>query len=217
VAGIDSTAGRGRRCLFGWAAEKVAGGVGVGHRVGVVDVEDQGKAERVAAGDQGFLQDAIAPDTFERNAAQLVLIEEVSGDRFTAQRADARDQDVPVGGVRPGDAPVSEPAQQSVAGELAEALPWPARVMRRLGRSMSSRVSSRMALGRAACTAASVMASRWAGVTAACSTARICSAVIGSMVRPAPRPPRRCRVGSANVKPCRLANWNSERSAMMAL
>jgi hypothetical protein len=50
----------------------------------VVDVEDQGKVKRVAAGDQGFLQDAIAPDTFERNAAQLVLIEEVSGDRFPA-------------------------------------------------------------------------------------------------------------------------------------
>jgi len=58
---------------------------------------------------------------------------------------------------------------------------------------------------------------RWAAVAAACWTARICPAVIGSMVRPAPRPPRRCRVGSANVRPRRLANRNSERSAVMAL
>jgi hypothetical protein len=44
---------RALRCLFGWAAEKVAGGVCVGHRVGVVDVEDQDKVERVGAGGQG--------------------------------------------------------------------------------------------------------------------------------------------------------------------
>ena len=77
MAGIDSTAGRGRRCLFGWAAEKVAGGVGVGHRVGVVDVEDQGKVERVGAGGQGFVQDAVAPDVFEGDAVQLMLVEVV--------------------------------------------------------------------------------------------------------------------------------------------
>ena len=63
--------------LLGWAAEKVAGGVGVGHRVGVVDVEDQGKVERVGAGGQGFLQDAVAPDVFEADAVQLVLVEVV--------------------------------------------------------------------------------------------------------------------------------------------
>jgi hypothetical protein len=48
--------------LFGWAVKKVAGGVGVGHRVGVVDVEDQ-----------GFVQDGVAPDLFEADAARLVL------------------------------------------------------------------------------------------------------------------------------------------------
>jgi hypothetical protein len=37
-----------------------------------------------------------------------------------------------------------------------------------------------MALGRAACTAANAMARRWAAVTAACWTAWISSAVIGS-------------------------------------
>jgi hypothetical protein len=46
-------------CLSGRAAEKVAGGVGVGHRVGVVDAEDQGKVKRVGAGGQGFVQDAV--------------------------------------------------------------------------------------------------------------------------------------------------------------
>ena len=59
------------------AGEKVAGGVGVGHRVGVVDVEDQGKVNRVGAGGQGFVQDAVAPDVFEGDATRLVLVEVV--------------------------------------------------------------------------------------------------------------------------------------------
>lgn len=42
------------RCLFGWAGEKVAGGVCVGHRVGVAHVEDQGKVERAGTGGQGL-------------------------------------------------------------------------------------------------------------------------------------------------------------------
>jgi hypothetical protein len=75
LAHIDSTAGRGRQCLFGWAAEKVAGGVGVGHRVGVVDVEDQGQMERVGAGGQGFVQDAVAPDAFEGDAVRPLTVE----------------------------------------------------------------------------------------------------------------------------------------------
>ena len=202
------------------AGEKIAGGVGVSHRVGVVDVEDQGKVERVGAGGQGFGQDAVAPDVLEGDAALVpaeVVGEVAGGDRSGAQGAFAREQDVPVGGVRPGGAPVAKPGQQGVAGELAEGLPVSGNGDARLGRSMSSRVSSRMAPGRAACTAARAMARRWAGVAAACWTARICSAVIGSTVRPAPRPPRRWAVGSAKVKLRRLANRNSERSAVMAL
>jgi hypothetical protein len=31
----------------------------------VVDVEDQGKVERVGAGGQGFVEDAVAPDVLE--------------------------------------------------------------------------------------------------------------------------------------------------------
>ena len=89
----------------------------------MVDVEDQGQVERISTGGQGFVQDAVAPDVFEADAARLVLVEVVGGDRSGAQGADARDQDVPVGGVRPGGAPVSEPGQQGVAGELAEGLP----------------------------------------------------------------------------------------------
>lgn len=57
-------------CLFGWAGEKVARGVGVGHRVGAVDVEDQGEVEGVGAGGEGFVQDAVAPDVFEGDAAR---------------------------------------------------------------------------------------------------------------------------------------------------
>lgn len=43
----------------------------------MVDVEDQGKVKGVGAGGQGFLQDAVAPDVFEGDAAQLVLVEVV--------------------------------------------------------------------------------------------------------------------------------------------
>src|SRR5215470_8637602 len=63
------------------------------------------------------------PDAFERDAARLVLVEVVGRDWSGEQGADARDQHVPVGGVRPGGTPVFEPGQQGVAGELAEALP----------------------------------------------------------------------------------------------
>ena len=33
--------------------------------------------ERVGAGGQGFLQDAVAPDSFQADAARLVLVEVV--------------------------------------------------------------------------------------------------------------------------------------------
>jgi hypothetical protein len=89
----------------------------------VVDIEDQGKVERVGAGGEGFLQNAVTPDVFEANAARRVFVEVVRRDRSGAQGADARNQDVPVSGVRPGGTPVFEPGQQGVAGELAEALP----------------------------------------------------------------------------------------------
>ena len=56
----------------------------LGHRVGVVDVEDQGQMERVGAGGKGFVQDAVPAEAFEGDAAQLMLVEEVSGDRSTA-------------------------------------------------------------------------------------------------------------------------------------
>ena len=119
------------------AAEKVAGGVGVGHCVGVVNVEDQGKVERVGAGCQGFLQDAVTPDMFKGDATQLMLVEVIGRDRPGAQRADARDQDAPVGGVRPAGAPVFEPSQRAartraaLAGRLRAG--QPARTPARLG------------------------------------------------------------------------------------
>ena len=186
----------------------------------MVDVEDQGKVERVGAGGQGFVQDAVAPDVFEGDAALVpaeVVGEVAGGDRSGAQGAFAREEDVPVGGVRPGGAPVVKPGQQGVAGELAEGLLVAGDADAPAGQVDVVEGEFADGPGRAACTAARAMARRWAGVAATCWTARICSAVIGSMVRPAPRPPRRWAVGSANVRPCRLANRNSERSAVMAL
>jgi hypothetical protein len=40
--------------------------------------------ERVGAGGKGFVQDAVPAEAFEGDAAQLMLVEEVSGDRSTA-------------------------------------------------------------------------------------------------------------------------------------
>jgi hypothetical protein len=60
--------------------------MGVDHCVGVLDVEDQGKVERVGAGGQGFVQDAVAPDVLEGDAA-LVPAEVAGGDRSGAQGA----------------------------------------------------------------------------------------------------------------------------------
>ena len=51
--------------------------MGVGHCVGVVDVEDQREVERIGPGGQGFLHDVVTPDVFERDAVQLMLVEEV--------------------------------------------------------------------------------------------------------------------------------------------
>ena len=45
----------------------------------MVDVEDQGEVEGVGTGGQGFLQDAVAPDAFQGDAARLVLVEVVRG------------------------------------------------------------------------------------------------------------------------------------------
>jgi hypothetical protein len=47
----------------------------------VVDVEDQGKVERVGAGGQGFGQDAVAPDVLEGDAALVPaeVVGEVAG------------------------------------------------------------------------------------------------------------------------------------------
>ena len=45
----------------------------------MIDVEDQGKVNRVSAGGQGFVQDAVTPDVFEGDAAQLMLVEVVGG------------------------------------------------------------------------------------------------------------------------------------------
>jgi len=39
----------------------------------VVDVEDQGKVERIGTGGQGFVQDAVAPDVVEGDAANWCL------------------------------------------------------------------------------------------------------------------------------------------------
>jgi len=51
-----------------------------------------------------------------------VLVEVVGGDRFGAQRADTRDQEVPVGGARPGGVSALQPRQQDRAGEVPEGL-----------------------------------------------------------------------------------------------
>ena len=74
----------------------------------------------------------------EADAARLVFVEVVGGDRSGAQGADARDQVVLAGGVWPAGTPVSEPGQQGVVGEVPEGLPVTGEGDAPVGRSMSS-------------------------------------------------------------------------------
>ena len=170
--------------------------------------------ERVGAGGQGFVQDAVAPDVFEADAARLVLVEEVGGTRPVPRALMRESRTCRFGGVRPGGAPVSEPGQQSVAGELAEALPLAGEGDARAGQV--DVVQGKFADGPGAARRARLPA-RWPGAgresrppAGRSGSPRQSSAAMP----PAPRPPLRCRAGSANVRPCRLVNRNSERSAM---
>ena len=124
---------------------------------------------------------------------------------------------MPVGGVWPGGTPVIEPGQQGAAGELAQGLLVAGEGDAPAGQVDVVQGEFADGLGAGSVHGCQRDSQALAGVTAACPAARISSAVIGSTVRPATRPPLRCRVGSANVRPRRLANRNSERSAVMAL
>lgn len=81
-----------------------------------------GQPQRVGVGGEGFLQDAVLADLFEVDVVTEQALEVVSADRPDAQRVDAREQDVPVDGVRPRLPPVFQPHQQGGQGELAKAL-----------------------------------------------------------------------------------------------
>jgi hypothetical protein len=76
--------------------------IGVGHGGAVVDAEHDGQPQRVPAADEGFVQDAVLPDPLRLDLVGQQPGEVVVADRPGAQRGDPGDQDVPVGGVRPG-------------------------------------------------------------------------------------------------------------------
>ncbi len=54
----------------------------------MADTDDQRKVNKVGTGAQGFVQDPVAADVAEGDAAQLVLAEIVGGDWPGAQRAE---------------------------------------------------------------------------------------------------------------------------------
>jgi hypothetical protein len=104
------------------ALQDVEGGVGVGHRGSGVRVEQGGQVQRVAAGDQGLGEDAVAADVFELDAAQQqVLLEVEVADGLQVERGVRGDEQVRVGGARPGGAAVLEPVEQDLADEVAQA------------------------------------------------------------------------------------------------
>jgi hypothetical protein len=90
-----------------------------------------------------IVEHPVAADALDADAVPLQIPGEVAlTDGPGAEGGLPRDQDVPVWGVRPGGAAVAQPGPQCPVGELAESLGIPAMVIRRLGRSRSSRVRS---------------------------------------------------------------------------
>ncbi|MFI7706076.1 hypothetical protein [Nonomuraea sp. NPDC049480] len=77
--------------------------------------------ERVRAVREGFFKLPINAQAFERRSLTAELLGEVDlGDRIGAQRTQLIDQQVGIGCVRPAGAPVIEPFEQDLMGELVD-------------------------------------------------------------------------------------------------
>lgn len=79
--------------------------------------------QRVRPGGQRLVEHAVAADALDADAVALqVLVEESPADRLVAERGLPRDQDVPVGRMRPWGAPVLKPGPQCLVAEVSEPL-----------------------------------------------------------------------------------------------
>ncbi|MEV4996045.1 hypothetical protein [Streptomyces niveus] len=86
-------------------------------------VEDQGEVQRVGADGQCFVQYSVTADAFEVDAlVQQMPLEVFGTDGLASQDGLRVYQDVPVGGLRPGDAALVEPGQQGLVWQFVESL-----------------------------------------------------------------------------------------------
>jgi hypothetical protein len=100
--------------------ERVLAGGGLG------DAEHQGQVQWVRPAGHCLVQHAIAADALDADAVVLqVEIDVAPADRPVPEGGLLRDQDMPVGGVRPGGAAAVKPGPERPVAEVAEALRVP--------------------------------------------------------------------------------------------
>ncbi len=112
--------------LFELAVKQELGDGRVPARGGVRQAENQRQVQRVWSDGQRLVQNAVPANAVEVDAmAPQVEVEVALADGRDAKGGLLGDQDVPVGGVRPGGAALLEPGAQGPVGQLAEPLRVP--------------------------------------------------------------------------------------------
>lgn len=112
--------------MFEFAAEQVLGDTGVAGGSVVGDTEDQRQVQRVRAGGESFVEDAVAADPVDGAPDSLhAQVYEYLADRCGAVHGFRADLDVRVGRVWPGGAAVVEPAADGAVTEATETLAAP--------------------------------------------------------------------------------------------
>ena len=100
--------------LAAWLGQEVAGDAGVLAGGAVRDAEHKDQVQRVGPAGQCLVQDPVAADALDADAMGLeVEVDIAPADRMVPEGGPVRDQDVPVGSVRPGGAAVVQPARSA--------------------------------------------------------------------------------------------------------
>ena len=80
----------------------------------------------VGPGGQGFVEHPVAADALDADTVPPQLpVEVAAGNGLDAEGGLLADQDVPVGGARPGSPAVAKPGSEGPVGEFAESLGVP--------------------------------------------------------------------------------------------
>jgi hypothetical protein len=109
--------------LAAWLGQEIAGDARVLAGGAVGDAEHQGQVQRVRPAGQCLVQDPVAADALDADAVGLeVEVDVAPADGRIPEGGPVRDQDVPVGRVRPGGAAVVQPCLQRLVAEVVEPL-----------------------------------------------------------------------------------------------